>query len=372
MRKAIIFLFFVFMMGGAGCRVDSRYEAASLLDNQTAEMAQKLTASIENSGIEVKSAKVNLLEFGGSYPEMNVDENRIKPYFTFVSENMFFDPLSPPEINGIILIKMKSKDIIDAEFIITDNETQGICADVQQEIYSETLALLTETEKEKYRTTGKQLAFIKDNNTGTNPVTMGSTWLSVDPADKISFNGNTCYYEPMSLYVTMDDPAFQDGGDERYKGVRYCKLLSHQAILSWLLTKSFQSSPTLITESPIECTGPGTTIPTAGSCIFNFPLAFGSYYCSDYTGSGFTSENAEEKCLSRPAIADGAEMNPVYSPVPCRERTDEIEAAIPGYVGHTGICVAHCQEENEFIWNIYTENPEGSCIGYDLFYPEEL
>jgi hypothetical protein len=28
-------------------------------------------------------------------------------------------------------------------------------------------------------------------------------------------------------------------------------------------------------------------------------------------------------------------------------------------------------EGNEFIWNVYTENPEDSCGDYEIFYPED-
>ena len=81
-------------------------------------------------------------------------------------------------------------------------------------------------------------------STTTNPVNNGSAWLDVDPATKVTRDGNQYYYEPWSLYVTLDDPAISD---ERLKGVRYCKLLSHQAILSWMLEKSFEENPVLIT-----------------------------------------------------------------------------------------------------------------------------
>ncbi len=47
-------------------------------------------------------------------------------------------------------------------------------------------------------------------------------------------------------------------------------------------------------------------------------------------------------------------------------RTEEIAAYIPGYQGLTGICVVHCKETNEFILNIYNEDPETRCGGFVL------
>gem|GEM_PF-1475228 len=80
-----------------------------------------------------------------------------------------------------------------------------------------------------------------------------------------------------------------------------------------------------------------------------------------HPGSFFDNETAPKRCAERP--------NSDYKNVPCSERTEEIETFIPDYQSQTGICVIHCQEEEEIIWNIYTENPEASCIGFDLFYP---
>jgi hypothetical protein len=135
-----------------------------------------------------------------------------------------------------------------------------------------------------------------------------------------------------------------------------------------MLTKSFEADPVLITPTIPECTGPKSLETTTGGCLFYFDFAK-TYYCSDYTGSSFDAESAEAKCNTRPT---GMGLSPTYKPVPCSERTDELEATIPGYQGLTGLCVIHCQTDEEFIWNIYTENPEDSCAGFDLFYPEDV
>jgi len=355
-------------IGSSDCGI---YTDAGVLDNRIIEQAQIMTTHIEDSGIEVRATKVDVLEFGGSYAGINAVENWVQPYFTFLPEDMSAYTNTPSEINGIINTKMKSKDIIGELFEITLEGTQGICADVQEEIYAATFSLLSRKEKAKYRAEGKSLSFIQDNrpgdDPGDNPVTQGSNWTDVDPATMITSDGDDYFYEPMSLYVTIDNPIFQNGGgDERYRGVRYCKLLSHQAILSWLLTKSFEDDPTLIAESAEECTDPRLRMEeSAGSCLFSFPLA-GYYYCSDYVGYDFTPESAELKCSGRPTVPD---LPPTYSPDPCSERTAEIEATIPGYVGHGALCAVHCKEGDEFIWNVYEEDPETACGNYDVFYP---
>ena len=324
---------------------------------------------IESKDIDIRATNLPVLEFEGSYADLNAAENWIQPFYTIYSENMSAYPDVPASINGVINAKFKSKDSVDAAFGFCNKEQQGICADVQQQVYDTVLnKVLTKAERDKYLSQGKQLSFIPDDdwpplNDTTNPVRMGSLWLTVDPATKVTHDGNQYYYEPWSLYVEFNDP---DITDERLKGVRYCKLLSHQAILSWMLEKSFEENPVLITPNTSVCDAPSALEAGNGSCLLYFELAQ-SYYCSDFTGSGFTPANAQEKCETSPTYT-----NPVYSALPCSQRTEEIEAYIPGYLGLTGICVIHCKATNEFIWNIYTENPEASCTGYDFFTPEQL
>jgi len=352
---------------------DAKYTAAGGFDDRIIKQAQIMTTHIENTGIEVRSIFVTPLVFGGSYAGINADENWVQPYFTFIPEDMSAYTNSPPEINGIIMTKMKSKDIIEDKFdIILDGE-QGTCADVQEEIYSSTFSLLSSSERYIYGSWGKQLSFIQDDrpgdDPGDNPVYQSAGWLPIDPATMITSEGDNYFYEPLSLYVTIDNPIFQDGGgDERYQGVRYCKLLSHQAILSWFLVKSYEDNPVLITESTEECTDPRLrTDNSVGSCIFYFGFAE-TTFCSDYIGYDFTPESASEKCSERPNLLDGRE--PIYSADACSERIEEIEAAVGSdYVGRTGFCDVYCLAGNEFLWNVYQEDPEASCTGYPIFYP---
>jgi len=366
---------------------DPKYTAAGVLDNQIIEQAQIMTTHIEGTGIDVRDTFVEPLVFGGSYAGINAAESWVQPYFTFISEDMSAYMNAPPEINGIIMTKMKSKDIIEEEFGITLEGTQGICADVQEEIYALTYSLLSPSEQATYLAEGKSLSFIQDDRPGpdldNNPVYQSAGWLPVDPATKITSDGDNYFYEPLSLYVSIDNPIFDDGGgDVRYRGVRYCKLLSHQAILSWFLTKSFEDDPVLITESTEECTDPRLrTDNSEGSCMFYFNFSK-TIYCSDYIGYDFTPASAEEKCDGRPVFPDEDEdpdnnLPPIYSSLSCSERdtNGEIEAAIDnyapasGYVGRTGFCDIYCKLGNEFLWNVYQEGPESRCTGYPVFYP---
>ncbi len=358
------------------CEVDTSktgYELAGAYDNCTVWNAQKTMTNIERKDIDIRSTKLPLLEFSGSYASLNAAENWIQPFYTISPENMSTYPQAPASINGVILAKFKSKDSVDAAFEFRDRHSQGICADVQQDIYDTVLQdVLTRDQRSRYRSEGKQLSFIPDDDVPpldntTNPVRMGTQWLDVDPATKVSksTDNKTYYYEPWSLYVTLDDASISD---ERLKGVRYCKLLSHQAILSWMLEKSFEENPVLITPTSTVCDGP-TALESAtnGSCLMYSQIYGNNYFCIDFTGSGFTPENSKEKCETNAAYD-----NETYSTLPCSQRTAEIENFILGYQGLTGICVVHCKAANEFILNIYNDDPESRCGGFDFFTPGEL
>jgi len=353
------------------CDVDTSktgYDLAGAYDDCLVWNAQKTMTHIEKKDIDIRATKLPMLEFSGSYATLNAAENWIQPFYTFITETGAY-PTPSASINNVVLAKFKSKDSVDAAFKISDNEPQGICADVQQEVYDTVLNnVLTKEQRDKYLPQGKPLSFIPDDaqpplSTTTNPVNNGSVWLDVDPATKVTHDGNNYFYEPLSLYVAFDDTTVSD---ERLRGVRYCKLLTHQAILSWMLQKSFEDNPVLITPSKPICDGPSSFDSGNGSCLLYFELAQ-SYYCSDFTGSGFTPASAQEKCETSPTYT-----NAKYSPLPCSQRTSEIAAYIPGYMGLTGICVIHCKATNEFIWNIYTADPEKSCGGFDFFTPAQL
>jgi len=145
---------------------------------------------------------------------------------------------------------------------------------------------------------------------------MGSSWYDFDPALKITHEGDNYYYEPLSLYVEHDDPTYEE---DKYRGVRYCKLLTYQTILSWMLEKSFEDDPVIITPTIPECDQPSSLETEVGSCIFYF-VHSETYYCSDYTGSGFTTvQQAEDKCNSRDMA--GTRLSPIWQPSPVTRAT---------------------------------------------------
>lgn len=341
------------------------YELAADFDDCLGLNAQIITAHVDSEDIEIRAE--GFTEFGvfeSNFAEINAEEKWIKPIHIFSEEDMSSYPDAPDTINGAFVNKMIAKDKVEAYFDLTIDESQGLCVDVQQVVYDNVLNnILTEEQKTKYLSEGKSLSFIPD----TNPVSNGGVWVGKDPASLITHEGDDYFFEPYSLYIKYSDPV---DIPELLKGVRYCKLLSHQVILSWMLEKSFEDDPVLLTPSADVCDRPSSVEARGGSCLFYFSQAE-NYYCSDYTGTFFDSETGAAKCEDRRDTSAGV-LDPSYSTLPCCERTTEIEASIPGYKGLTGHCIIHCKEENEFIWNIYTDNPADACTGFDFFTPEEL
>jgi len=345
------------------CDLDRKktgYDKAAQYDDCLALNAQIMTAHIQSENIEIRAT--GFTEFGvfeSNFADINAEENWIKPIYIFFPQDMTGYADAPATINGAGVIKMVAKDKVDDYFGITDDESQGLCADVQQVIYDNVLKnILTKEQRDRYLAEGKSLSFIPDT------VAHNAEWVGKDPASLITHDGDNYFFEPYSLYIEHSDPA---DIPELLKGVKYCKLLSHQTILSWMLEKSFEADPVLLTPAADVCDGPTSLEARGGSCLLYFSQAQ-SYYCSDFTGPFFNFETGEAKCIDWLDTSAGV-LDPIYSTLPCSERAAEIEASIPGYMGLTGMCVIHCNQENEFLWNIYTENPARSCTGFDLFIP---
>ena len=84
------------------CDVDTTktgYELAGAYDDCLVWNAQKTLAHIESEDIDIRSTELPVLEFEGSYANMNAEENWIQPFYTVYSENMSAYPNAPASIN---------------------------------------------------------------------------------------------------------------------------------------------------------------------------------------------------------------------------------------------------------------------------------
>lgn len=359
------------------CKIDSSKTGMALAaqyDECIGDYAQNTTAQIPSDEVDVRVTYLSTIDFYSARARLSEEEKWVQAYYTFVVEDVSEYAEMPSEITGIVPLKMKTKESIDKAFGFSNDNPHGICADVQQTIHDNVLhAILSAEERSKYLKEGRKLTFIPDDDQPpldetTNPAGNGGVWLAKDPASQVVDEGETVSYSPPALYLESDDPTLPIGIDEGLKGVMYCKLFSHQLILHWMLEKSFeQDTPPVKPMTTEACVAPLSFEALHGSCVFYFAVA-DTYYCSDYTGYGFDEESAKRKCASR---ASNDTLTTEYSDKPCDQRLEELESKIPDFAGFQGLCIIHCQEEGEFLWNIYQENPEARCADYPFLSAEE-
>ena len=351
----------------------SDYALGAEYDDCIGIYAQNTTAHIETETIDVRANHLPPTDFFSALADLDQAERWVQAYYTFLDEELTQSEDMPTTIHGVLAIKMKSKEIIDRAFGLSNSKPQGTCMDVQETIYNNVLnAILTDKQYSQYRSKGKSLTFTPDDDLPplsdtTNPVASGAAWYTRDPAKALTRQGDAYSYEPIAMYIESDDTSLPEDMDDRHKGVRYCKLLSHQIILSWMLVKSYEENPTLISPAAEHCTAPTSFEATFGSCLFYFAPSK-TYYCSDYTGRGFDHQSALEKCNSRPSSET---FSTKYSEKPCEERLEELSSKIPDYAGFQGLCIIHCLEEGEFLWNVYQEDPKSRCANYPYLTPEQ-
>jgi hypothetical protein len=355
---------------GSGVVISDQYAMAGDYDDSLVSLAQQMTAHIESQDIEIRATYFIPEDFGATNAMLNAEENWVQPTYTFIPEEIPAYDGSPDasavSINGVIMTKMKSKESIDGAFGIENESAQGICADVQQQIYDTVYSsILTKAQRAKYKSAGKSLSIIPDDDVpplsdDTNPALTGGIWETADPASGITSEGRSYFFEPKSAWVDASNPDVPPEMQEGILGIRYCTLLSHQAILSWMISKSFEDDPVLITPGTDNgvCDGPASWVSNAGSCFFFFGVANSTYYCADFTGAAYTPASAEAKCGQSIYDSDVT----TYSVKPCDERTAEIEAVIPdGGVGLGGACIVKCKTADELVWNIYQDDVENRC-----------
>jgi len=359
------------------CTVDSSktgYDLAADYDDCIGIYAQMSTASINSDSIEVRVDYLPPIDFFSARALLNQEERWVQAHYSFIPEDIsdYGDTLQ--EINGVVPLKLKTKESIDKAFGLDQSKPGGRCADVQQVILDNVLnSILTAEQRSKYLKDGRKLTLEPDDDRPplsetTNPANNGGVWMERDPADQVIDHGDSLSYGPPAFYAESDDPDLPEGTEESLKGVMYCKLLSHQLILHWMQVKSFEQDTLPVAPARSEvCTYPHSFEALYGSCVFYFPVA-ASYYCSDYTGYGFDKESAMRKCASRPSSDT---LVTEYSELPCDQRVEEVESKIPDYAGFQGVCIIHCQEEGEFVWNIYQADPEPRCADYPYLSPED-
>jgi hypothetical protein len=134
------------------------------------------------------------------------------------------------------------------------------------------------------------------------------------------------------------------------------------------------------------CTSPSSMTSSVGSCLQFFGPADGTF-CTDYSGSGWTTETAGAQCAERHATKAAwfaanrryTGVGGIFSTQSCAERDAISEARRPpvelAQTGAFGTCVFRCNQSDESLWHSLTEDPSadqgsaGMTRRCDLFIP---
>jgi len=230
--------------------------------------------------------------------------------------------------------KMINRDRANSELGLDLQGPKTSCKTINLSSYNYALSLLSDEQRSRYLSAGKQLQFIDDTITPT-----GGQWLPADAADYIEVTGNVVQVSAPSVQVPWNETE-----REFYQGTHHCKLLTVQLLHHWMTKASFTES-TILAKNTQQCNLPKAT--NDFSCLFYFAPAQ-TLFCQDYTGSEWTEQMARQACGKRHASPEALKAaasryegkGGVFENRTCTER-ETIEST----------CVFHCNEKDENLWH---------------------
>ena len=343
-QKAIVVVLCLSMFIFSACK-NREYKQllaqASEIDNNICKYAQTLFGDIDtNSGISV--GPINPQSDFTSV-KATVDNSTKTAVPTFKIPLGTSDLVFPrAEINTTVWCKTRTPAAIKWNTGIKYTEhdaAAGTCKEVNEYVYGATLALLTDEQREKYTTEGKQIVFTDDTIVGE-----GVEFYALDQYGLITDMGTYLSISAASL-ETPFDPAIPE--DDR-RGAKYCKIIASQNLLAWMLEGSFKQGAGLTTPDPegITCDDVRKSV---GSCYFVNEHS-STYMCEDYIGPNYTggdSGTAKAKCIDKRAgtYVDG---------VTCADRTD-----IGGTI--SGVCAINETPDGAYTWTMYYPEGQNEC-----------
>ncbi len=346
-KKVLVLLICLSMAILTSCKNDAYVQLlaqALEIDNNICKYAQALIGDIDNSsGITVSPVSPGS-EFTSTKATVDNSTNTALPVYTTTlgtSDFIFGSEI----INTTIWCKTRIPEAIKWRTGIdyTDNDTAAAtCKEINEYIYNMTLELLTEEQKEKYNNEGKQIVFTDDTIVGE-----GIEFYALDQYSLITDADTHLNISSASLESAFDSSNPED--DRR--GAKYCKIISAQNFLTWMLDGSFKNSGNLTKSDPTLLTCEDVNN-SAGSCYFINEHSK-TYMCEDYIGPIFQDiefpeyKDPEAKCINDRAgtYVDG---------VTCADRED-IEGTI------SGICAINETEDGAYTWTMYEPEGEDEC-----------
>jgi hypothetical protein len=273
-------------------------------------------------------------------------------------------------LTASVACKMVDRERINDVLDITLQGPEHSCADINKHTYDLALSALSDAERSKYLSSGRQLVFGPDYLTAS-----GGEWL---PAQVEQF------IEPRTdktdIYLLVRAPSVRVPWNPRsrkfHEGTQHCKLITMATMLRWMRVAAFTNSDKLFPRDALVCTSPTSMTSVSGSCLFWFAPAQ-AMFCEDYSGKTWDASAAQAECAKRHASAEAlqlagnkyAGLGGIYSSDSCGERNDSEPL--------TGTCVFHCNAPDEILWHtlgIQSSNPAAGTMmnkACDLFIPAE-
>ncbi len=327
--------------------VDPRFEAAEELTKTWCVESQRVVAGFDAETLTDDMILNDLYDVRDTWSSQKsqVDADEDPP----VEIRVYIEPFcdvelpAPTDLSERIYCKMPNQDRIAGILEITPASEPGTCKSRNEAAFQWALDQLTTEERNAYECGGHPVTFLEDEVVGS-----GAAWLNLTADFELSADGTSYEIGSPSLQSEFnpDDP-----DNQTLEGVHYCKLVTPDQALYWVLYRGLKADPGICAPPEgAQCPEPDAT-PT-GSCIFYFSMSEQTF-CEEYRGPDWTVEAAQEKCTPR----DGD-----FKPVPCADRGAETDP-----IGDLkGTCVVGCGEL-ERVWYIYDESsipgvdPADSC-----------
>lgn len=346
-------------------------EAVAAYDNDLCVTAQRILLNSQRDEVDVI---INRAAVGGGFGtlQMDVDESAGAVIVASLTEQVDVDG---EKLDASVWCKMinqeRVNDILDLQL-----RSQQSCRAVNEHTYRETLALLSDEQREAYDARGKPLRFVDDHNAGA-----GAAWLPAVVNEFVEYRDDALYIQAPTVQVDWDTDS-----RDWYKGTYNCKFITMAAMYRWMTGGALNGAAELFPRTDPECTAPSRMTSTIGSCLQFFGPA-DAQICTDYSGSGWTVETASAQCGQRHATeAEWLAANRkyvgiggIFSTHSCVERDAVREARRPpvgiAQTGDFGTCVFRCNHGDETLWHSLTQDSLGDQGGAamtarcDLFIP---
>ena len=370
-RSIHIFLAFGVCPLIADAAASETADAISAYDYDLCITAQRMLLNSDGDEVDIV---INRAEIGSGFGTLQMDVDAAADAVVVASLTEQVD-VDGEKLNASVWCKMINQERVN-DVLNMSLSAQQSCRAVNEHTYRRALATLSAEQLQAYETTGTPLRFIDDHNAGA-----GAAWLPAVVNDFIKAENGALQIQAPTVQVDWDSET-----RDWYKGTYNCKFITLAAMNRWMTHGSLNGDTELFPRADPECTEPSSMTSTIGSCLQFFGPADATI-CTDYSGSGWTTESASAQCGERHATeADWLAANRkyvgiggIFSTQGCAQRDAIHEARRPPVeVAETGVfgtCVFRCNHGDETLWHSLTADSLGEQGGVaaksrcDLFIP---